>query len=822
MMGANKLNVVTPWLDRPEFIRDFEHAVQGVGVEVVVVDNGSTAKTEALLREMVDRLGGRFIRNEGNRWFAAACNRGLAAASGEVILFLNNDISAPSSAWLADVERDVLEQRKSLLGPSLMSLAVDGQNTWFLEGWCIAASRDVWLRLGGWDEQTFDMSYWEDADLCVRASMLGIKLARTRWAVHHKGRGTQVAVPAARLAWERNLAAVEALVRGERQPRQAARQDIILPGRAVADAIRLYKNGRLSEAEVLYRELLSREPEHAVAAEMLGVLLHESGRNQEALSPLRQAIHCRPQESDFHNNLGTVLGKLEAHEEAAAAFTEATRLRPGHAAAHLNLGSALRRLRRHDAAVAALQEALRLRPDHPKAHRELASTLGDQGDVDAAIPHLRRAADLEPDNAEVHSDLLFTLLHREGQNPETILAEHRMWAERHAVRHYPLHNEDILAPLVGLTSERRLRIGYVSPDFRYHPVATFLKPLLANHNREVVEVFCYSDVSKPDPMTASMRAAAEHWRDIVGYSDEQALEMIRHDRIDVLVDLAGHTGGNRMRLFARRAAHVQVSYIGYPATTGLATIDYKLTDEWHDPLQWDTDSYFTERLWRLPRCAWAYHPPQELADTPGPGPAAHRGSITFGSFNRLEKVTPEMIGVWSQVLQAVAESRMMLLIGEGGNGEEWARKLFRGHGIDESRIQLVGRLPRPAYFALHRQIDIGLDTFPYNGQTVTCNLLWAGVPTVSLAGRTHVSCAGASVLTAVGLQELIANSPQQFVDVAVALASNLDRLAAIRKELRGRLNSSALRDERELAATIEEAFRQMLARQCLWRGSDNH
>ena len=361
------------------------------------------------------------------------------------------------------------------------------------------------------------------------------------------------------------------------------------------------------------------------------------------------------------------------------------------------------------------------------------------------------------------------------------------------------------------TDGRRLRVGYISRDFTTHSVAYFLEPLLANHDRAAFEIFCYSDVERPDATTARLRTYTDHWCSIVGQSDDAVTGKIRGDAIDILVDLAGHSKGNRLLVFARRAAPVQVTWLGYPNTTGLRSMDYRVTDEISDPTG-VAEKLATETLIRLPGGFICYRPASETPELLDP-PSRVNGAITFGNFNSIAKLTPEIISLWSQLLNRIPGSK--LLLKSNGLGDEVLRARILGNfetgGIDPTRIELLG-WTTSTYFhlALYNKIDIALDTSPYNGTTTTCEALWMGVPVVTLVGDRHAARVGASILTQIDMTDCIALNEAAYVDIAFSLANDPEKLNLIRRSCREKLRSSPLMDEAGFARQMEAAFHTMV------------
>lgn len=528
----------------------------------------------------------------------------------------------------------------------------------------------------------------------------------------------------------------------------------------------------LDKAHKLCRKVLLKRPKHAQALHLLGLMAHQE--NDPAVA-------------------------VEWHHKAVAA-------KPDFAQAHHSLGVALFACRRLDEAVESFRRSVSIRPDYARALRNLGIALKDCGMVEESIDAQRRALAAHPSWHEAHSGILLTCQCLSSNDPVSLLAAHRYWDQIHAG-----HLAGTIAPHVNKrVADRCLRIGLVSPDFKQHPVIRFLLPFLEHHDREQIELFAYSQVSDPDEWTELARKKVAHWRSLVNMPDLEAADLIRGDKIDILVDLAGHTNGNRLLVFAHNPAPVQVTYLGYPGTTGLSAMDYRITDALADPPGM-TEEHHSEQLVRLPSCAWNYGPDTEAS--PGPSPAALRGSVTFGSFNNLAKVNDRMLEVWARILVAVPGSR--LLLKSAGFLSMEARKRARElvlstHGIGEERLDFRGpEDSHESHLALYREMDIALDTFPYHGTTTTCEALWMGVPVVTLAGRSHVSRVGVSLLTNVGLPELVACSEDEYVRIAVELAVNAERLSSYRANLRDRMRGSRLLDAPSFAREIEAAFRQM-------------
>jgi predicted O-linked N-acetylglucosamine transferase (SPINDLY family) len=450
----------------------------------------------------------------------------------------------------------------------------------------------------------------------------------------------------------------------------------------------------------------------------------------------------------------------------------------------------------------------------PEAYGNMGSCLVDRGDFEEGIAAFRKALDLRPGAARAFSSLIYNLHLYSGYGSADLRREHEEWNRRYAE---PL--ADSIRPHNNVRDpDCRLRVGYYSPDFRDHVVGSNILPLLREHDHEHYEIFCYSNVLKGDAFTAKMKGYADVWRDIVALGDAEAAELVRRDGIDVLVDLALHTAGNRLLIFAHKPAPVQVTFAGYPSSTGLKTIDYRLTDPYLDP-PGGSDEFYSERSFRLPHSFWCFEA-QESDPAVNDLPALTAGHVTFGCLNTFRKISPATWGRWARVLHAVPGSELIVLAPEG-SARETATRILEKDGIDPYRFRFVSAKPRSQYMSLYHRIDIGLDTLPYNGHTTSLDSYWMGVPVVTLVGKTVVGRAGLSQATNLGLTELVAHGEEEFVSIAAKLARDLPGLAALRRGLRERMLSSPLCDAKGFTRGIEQAYRQMWQTWCAkGNGSD--
>jgi predicted O-linked N-acetylglucosamine transferase (SPINDLY family) len=565
--------------------------------------------------------------------------------------------------------------------------------------------------------------------------------------------------------------------------------------------------GRNDEAILCYQRALALRADLVEAWSNLGNALRQLGRLDEAERLLRRAIALKPDFAEAHLNLGNVLQLRDRFEEAIDCFHLALAHRGDFAQAHNNLGVAYTDSGRHDEAIDALCRAIELNPEFAEAHNNLGTVYKHQGRLHDAVACFRRAVELKPDYVAAHSNLLFTLNYMEDVPPQQILEEHCAFARQHAAQCNvvcPHGNE----PDRG----RRLRVGYVSPDLRNHSCALFLEPLLAQHDRAAFEVFAYAEVANPDAVTARLRALVDHWRSTVGMSDEALAARIREDRIDIIVDLAGHTANHRLLALARKPAPIQLTWLGYPATTGLPAMTHRLTDARTDPPGM-TERHYTEELVRLPQSLWCYRPPAAMPEV-GELPALRNGYLTFGSFNNFAKVGPSVVRLWARLLCALPDARLILLTVPPGAAQQRVAAAFAAQGVDTTRLELLHKLPRVEYLAVHHRVDLALDPFPCNGGTTTCEALWMGVPVITLIGNTFVSRAGFSLLSVAGLPEFGAATEEDYIDIADRCANDVRALAATRARLRERLRASPLMDEAQFTRDVEAAYRDLWQRWC--------
>ena len=577
--------------------------------------------------------------------------------------------------------------------------------------------------------------------------------------------------------------------------------------------------GEWEAARLAYRLALAARPGFPSALTNLGTLLQSRGGLDEAIELLREAATVDPETASHHANLGVALAALGRFVEAADVLARACALDAHSADIAYNFGNVLHALGRRGDAIEQYERALALALQVPTdaacaeldaatersaTYNNLGNVLKDTGALDDAVDCYRRAISCDPGNLVAHSNLAYARMFQLDDG-YAILDECRRMAQRQIDEQRAHANARI--------PEKRLRVGYVSPDFRDHCQSLFTVPVFENHDHEAFEIVCYSSVERVDAMTHRLAGLADRWREVRELSDEQLADVIREDGIDVLVDLTMHMADGRPLLFARQSAPVQVAWLAYPGTTGSRAIGYRLTDPWLDPIdERFSDDRYSERSIRLPESFWCY---DALSDEPFASelPAARAGYLTFGCLNNPCKLTDHTMRLWASVLEAVPDSRLMLMAPQGSSRDRLLGRLA-AQGVDTSRVQCVPFRPRAAYLRTYHEIDVALDTYPYNGHTTSLDALWMGVPVVTRVGTTPASRAGLSQLSNLGLEVLAADSDDEYIRIATALAADRPALAALRRELRPHMQRSPLMDAARFARHLERAYRAMWREWC--------
>ncbi len=566
--------------------------------------------------------------------------------------------------------------------------------------------------------------------------------------------------------------------------------------------------GRLAEAKLSFERALQIAPRYADAHYNLGNTLQALGSLDAALASYRRALQDKPAFAEAHYNLANTLKLMGQLDAAQTSYRQALHFKPTHAQAHCNLGATLQALGQFADAQASYRQAIQIKPDYAEAYSNLGNTLGDLGRLEEAQAAYRRALELQPDFAQAHSNLLFTLNYHPDKSGAQVFEAYREY-ERQFGQPYRGHwrphtnNPD---------PQRRLKVGYVSPALRQHSSRHFLEPLLAHHDKTVVEVVAYAELNREDAVTARYKGYFEHWVPTKGMSDDALAERIRADGIDILVDVAGHTAGNRLQVFARKPAPVSLHWLDFGYTTGLEAIDYYLTD-WPTVPQ-GSEALFSEEPWRLDGPGLVYRPAEDMGQA-SELPALKNGHITFGTLTRAVRINHHTVRVWAQLLHRVPGSRLVVNSGDyrSATMQQALSAQFAAHGIDPQRLDIGHQSPP---WDVLRGIDIGLDCFPHNSGTTLFESLYLGVPFVTLAGRASVGRMGCAILSGLGRPEWVAQTEDEYVAIAANLAADLPRLQALRSGLRGQMQASALMDEVAFVRGVEAAYRRMFER---WAGA---
>jgi len=564
--------------------------------------------------------------------------------------------------------------------------------------------------------------------------------------------------------------------------------------------------GEHARAEAYCRQALALDPKRAEASFNLGIALRSQGRFAEAREAFGRATELKAAYSEAMDALAHAHIALYDWPAAARVLNEIIAIWPRKAEMRNNLGIVYQAMGRIEDAIASYEAALSINPHLTVALNSLGSAHQGRGDFERAEHYYRQCLAAAPGDLQARSNFLMLLNYLPDAKADAVFAEHLEWGRVAEGRMPPLERIAF-----DRDPQRRLRVGYLSPDFCEHSVASFIEPVLKHQDRSRFQIWCYSNLPMPDETTQRLKGYADGWRDIDKLSDGETARLIRDDRIDILVDLAGHTANSRLAVLAARSAPLQMTWIGYPNTTGLATIDYRITDGIADPE--GEEAYYSETLLRLDGCFLCYQPPPDAPEV-APLPALAKGHVTFGSFNNFSKINPGVLQLWSAVLKQVPGSRLLLKCPALTDADTRARvsAALAQLGIGAERVDLLGHTrTREEHLALYARVDIALDTFPYNGTTTTCEALWMGVPVLSLAGQRHAGRVGASLLTAAGLAGWLAETPESFVATAQARAADVAGLARLRGSLRGQLSDSSLCDAAGFVRRLDNAMWRVCA-----------
>jgi predicted O-linked N-acetylglucosamine transferase (SPINDLY family) len=566
--------------------------------------------------------------------------------------------------------------------------------------------------------------------------------------------------------------------------------------------VALFRGRRYSELLNQTNVLLVREPNCGFAWQISGAALEMQGKN--GLVALRTAAQLLFNDANAHSNLGNALRDHGLFDDAANSYSRALQLNPESSIAYNGLGVTQRCQGRLDEAVTSYKRALSIKPDYLEAYNNLGNALFDRRQLDKAVRTYHHALEINPQLVEASDALLVALQCSPNPDRDSLFDAHKQFGERveQALKpHWKAHKNSV-------DPDKRLKIGYVSCDFRKHAVAYFVEPILIEHDRNRFEIYCYSNSLRHDTFTDRLISETDHWRLCAHMTDDELSELIRADGVDILIDLTGHAAFNRLRTFARKPAPIQITYLGYPGTTGLTAMDYRLTDNWIEPEHSEdpADRFYTEKLIRLPNSLWCYRPHEDMPELTTL-PALSNGYITFGSFNNVKKVTANCIALWAKLLHCIPTSKLLIATVAEGSTRDHLISQFQENGITIDRLAFAGVMPPSEFLLKLQEVDITLDPFPVNGATTTCESLWLGVPVLSLVGNHFLSRAGLSVMRAAKMQEFAVSTPEEFISIAKDLANDLPRLASIRANMREKLNGTPLLNQLHFTRNLENAYR---------------
>lgn len=606
----------------------------------------------------------------------------------------------------------------------------------------------------------------------------------------------------------RSLHALGATADAESAYRQSIALDASLAAPMLHYADLLRETRRKEPAIAIYQAALLLEPSNIDALNNLGMALQEDGQLEAALASFRQVALLAPNNPVSHSNIAAVLNAMGQREAALESCRRAVKLGPKSTAAHVNLGTCLMEMGRLSEAVNSFETVVKLDPHHRRAYVNISAALTRLGHIDQAIVHCRKALKINPDWDELHSNLLFFLTHSQDLDAAALFTEHLKYAEHFEAplrASWPQHGNT-------RDPERRLRIGFVSADLYNHAVAHFITPILEHLALSPrLELVIYANSFHDDHVSRHLHGLASIWRQVEKLTHAELAQLITSDAIDILIDLSGHTGFNRLPTFARKPAPLQVTWIGYPCTTGLQAMDYFLADRYYAPPGL-LDDQFTEKLLRLP--ASAVFLPSPDAPPVNPAPALQNGYVTFGSFNRASKLSPEVIARWSTLLRAVPNAKMIVAGMPNDQTSNMFRSWFKREGIVPGRLKFFAHTNSRDYLALHHLVDVCLDTSPYNGGTTTLHALWMGVPTLTITGSTLPGRVGATISQHVGLTQFIAADDDDFILKGKGIASDIAAIANLRDTLRDTLKKSAACQPALIAAGVEHAMRAIWRHWC--------
>ena len=557
------------------------------------------------------------------------------------------------------------------------------------------------------------------------------------------------------------------------------------------------------DASLYLKKAIKINPKNIAYYASLAEVLHKLGKIDDALLMNQQAIDLNPKYYQSYLNKGNLLIELKKFKEAENTFNKVIKINPNLAIAYYNLANLQKTLNRFNDAIINYYRAIDINPNLADIHYNLANTFTIIGETNKANFSYKKAIEITPNNPKFHSNKLLNLNYNPDFEQKYIYEQHLLFDKQFSINK-PIYN----SKTKNKNSNQRLRIGYVSPDFRRHSVSFFFEPLIKNHNKKLVETFCYYNNKINDETTKRLKYYCKNWRSINDKTNDEVIQLIQDDGIDILVDLCGHMAGNRLLVFASKPAPLQISYLGYPNTTGLSAIDYRITDKIADPEE-SSDLFYSERLIRVSKSFLCYtgNDKFNIKDLP---PSHINNFVTFGSFNNFTKINSKVIKVWSNILRLIPKSKLILKNSDANSDSKFILNKFSDEGIDVDNITIYNKIPDISdHMNLYNNIDIALDTFPFNGATTTFEALWMGVPVITFLGEKHASRVSSSILHNLDLENLVAKDIDDYQKKVIEISNNGEYLKELRSELRSRMKNSCLCDGKSFTSEIEKIYRHM-------------
>lgn len=607
---------------------------------------------------------------------------------------------------------------------------------------------------------------------------------------------------------------IKSLFSGRSSSEESTISSVTLPEKPVVDCDELMRQGyalqeagKLENAKRIYEQILEYRATYTDALFCLGVVHGMQKNLLRAIELVEAAIKTNSGVAEFYRVLGKFYKEMNREQQAVTVFERALELEPEEVSTICAVARGYREIGQFEKSIEAYTKAFSLDPNLWPALYTRAEIYLHCGHIDKALADYELVSKNQALDAKSYSSYLFALSFTTSLSAAQVFDEHVRYDKLFGSGLYG----EIEREITDSTPDRLLRVGYVSPDFNYHVVSIFIEPILQQHDRNKFEIFCYHINNVKDEKTVRLAELSDHWLDADAMTSEQIANKIIEDKIDILVDLAGHTSNNRLEIFARKPAPIQITWLGYISTTGLKAMDYRIVDQFSDPVG-ASERFHSEQLLRLPHTQWCFKNTTEGFEV-SELPALKNGFITFGSFNRYSKISTKILNLWLRLLATIPNSHLVMIDVPDCELSNISN-LFNAHHIDLSRVQFHGRTKYEVFRTLHQQVDIALDTHPYSGGTTTCESLWMGVPVLTLTGETSVSRSTSSLLQNLGLSDCIASNEEDYIQNAIKVTQNLTVMSELRRSLREKLGASPVMDSARFTRDLENAYREVWGKKC--------